>query len=88
MKQALSLTEKHGELNGPEEDAVSTRKGLGNFLDVEAGLPGLGFRNWRLLGCNRHILFLCVSKGLTPHQRSMVVSLSESGIDKAVTIVL
>ena len=36
MKQALRLTEKHGELNGPEEDAMSSRKGLGNFLDVEA----------------------------------------------------
>lgn len=36
-KQALGLTEKHGELHCPgENDVVSSGKGLGNFLDVMA----------------------------------------------------
>lgn len=59
-KQALGLTGKHGEINGPGEDAaVSSGKGLGSFLNEMAlSLPGLGLRNYGFLGHNRPILLL------------------------------
>lgn len=50
-KQALGLIRKQEEINGPGEDAVSSGKGMGSFLDVVGlSLLGLGLRNWEAIG--------------------------------------
>ena len=46
----IVLTGKHGEINGPGEDAVSSVKGRVSFLDEMAlGFSELGLRNGLIL---------------------------------------
>ena len=66
----IVLTGKHGEINGPGEDAVSSGKGRVSFLLVMAlSFPELGLRKGL-------ILLLWVPEEHAPSKPFLMVSLS------------